>query len=400
MESSWPVFFITFVTGLLLALDLWPLLAPWLNSTFGVALPVGSSSFSLGSTTVRWATVAAILGGTRALWAAMESLLAGRTGADLALALAVLAALFLNQPLVAAEVVFIGLIGECLEAYTFGKTQQAIRGLVETFPHMCLVYRQGERVMVPLDEVQVGELVEVLPGKRVPVDGIISEGHTAIDESNLTGESIPVEKSPGCQVLAGTVNQMANIKVVVQRVSQQTIMGQVIETTAKALQAKGQGERTADRLARYFLPVVLILALATFLVNWWWLRGTGSAWYQAAAPALAVLVVACPCALILATPAATMAALARLARTGILVKRGLALERLAHVQRVVFDKTGTLTTAQMSLGQILPVHPEYSEDSLLTLAANYEQASEHPLAQAIVREARKRGLPLMAAPAA
>ncbi len=398
MESSLPLYGITLLTAILLALDLWPLFATWLNSSFGLSLPVGSTGFQLGSWTLRWATIAAMLGGARALITALESLLAGRTGADLALALAVLAALFLNQPLVAAEVVLIGLIGECLEAYTFGRTQHAIRGLVETFPKMCLVYRDGVRVMIPLDDVLVGETIEVLPGKRIPVDGIIQEGTTTVDQSNLTGESVPVEKLPGQKVLAGTVNQMGNIKVLVQQISHQTIMGQVIDVTAKALQAKGQGERTADRLARYFLPVVLLIALLTFLVNWWLLRGSGQAWFQAAAPALAVLVVACPCALILATPAATMAALARLAKTGVLVKRGLVLEQLADVKRIVFDKTGTLTTAQLSVGKILTFQDGVSEAQLLQLAASIEQASEHPLAQAIVNEAKKRQLTLQAVP--
>lgn len=394
MESQAALYVFTFCIALLVGLDLWPSLATWLNRVGGLSLPVGSETISLLGYTFRWATLAAFLGGTRAFVTSAESLLAGRLGADLALALAVLAALLLNQPLVAAEVILIGLIGECLEAYTFGRTQQAVRQLVDTFPKMCLVTRHGEQLMVPLDDVLVGEHVTILPGKRVPVDGKIVEGRSALDQSNLTGESIPVEKGPGDEVLAGTVNQFGALTVEVQRVSQQTVMGQVIATTAKALQAKGKGERTADQLARYFLPTVLIISLLTFLAHWFWLRGTGAAIYQAAAPALAVLVVACPCALILATPATTMAALARLAKTGILVKRGLALERLASVTRFVFDKTGTLTTAQLSVGSMVPIHQGLTEAELLRWAASVESQSEHPIAQALLHSAREQQIEL------
>ncbi|MFT3879625.1 MAG: cation-translocating P-type ATPase family protein [Gemmatales bacterium] len=394
VESQAALYVFTFLIALLVGLDLWPSLSTWLNRTFSLSLPVGSETFTLFGYTIRWATLAAFLGGTRAFVTSAESLLAGRLGADLALALAVLAALLLNQPLVAAEVIIIGLVGECLEAYTFGRTQAAVRQLVDTFPKMCLVTRNGEQVMVPLDDVQVGEHVAILPGKRVPVDGKIVEGRSSIDQSNLTGESMPIEKGPGDEVLAGTVNQFGALTVEVQRVSQQTVMGQVIATTAKALQAKGKGERTADQLARYFLPTVLVIATLTFLFHWLYLRGTGAAIYQAAAPALAVLVVACPCALILATPATTMAALARLARTGILVKRGMALERLASVKRLVFDKTGTLTTAQLSLGSLVPLKEGMSEADLLRWAASAESQSEHSIAQALLKAARDRQIEL------
>lgn len=387
MESQALLYLFTIFIGVCVGLDLWPSLATWLNQSFSLSLPIGSDTINLLGYQIRWAMLAAMIGGVRALYTSLDSLLHGRLGADLALALAVLAALLLNQPLVAAEVLFIGLVGECLEAYTFGRTQQAIRLLADTFPKMCLVYRDGQQVMIPLDEVLVGERVDILPGKRVPVDGIIVEGRSSLDLSNLTGESVPVEKGPGDEVLAGTVNHFGALTVEVKRVSQQTVMGQVIETTARALQAKSKGERTADQLARYFLPIVLLIAAITFLVHWWLLRGTGAAIYLAAAPALAVLVVACPCALILATPAVTMAALARLARTGILVKRGIALERLASVKRFIFDKTGTLTTAQLSVGNIIPTVQGVSDTDLLRWTASVEKQSEHPIAQAILRSA-------------
>jgi Cu+-exporting ATPase len=394
MESHLLLYAFTLLIGVLVGLDLWPMIAPWLNRVTGLSLPYGSDSVTLFGFTLRWAMMAAILGGTRALMTSIESLAAGRLGADLAIALAVVAAILLNQPLVAAEVLFIGLLGECLEAYTFGRTQSAVRQLVETFPRMCLVHRDGKTVMVPLDEVQVGERVDVLPGKRIPVDGRILEGCSSVDQSNLTGESVPVDKRAGDPVFAGTVNQFGALTVEVQRISEQTVMGRVIATTAQALQQKGQMERTADRYARYFLPIVLALAALTFVVNWWWFRGSSTTFYQLAAPALAVLVVACPCALILATPAATMAALGRLAKTGVLIKRGAALEALAGIQRIVFDKTGTLTTAQLSLGSLIPLG-DVTEQQLLQLAASAESKSEHPLARAILAAAQARQVPLL-----
>jgi heavy metal translocating P-type ATPase len=398
-ESHGLLYAFTLLIAFLVSLDLWPVLAAWLNPTFALNLPAGSSTVSVFGTSIRWAMIAAVFGALRTLTTSLESLVAGRLGADLALALAVLAAILLDQPLVAAEVISIGLVGECLEAYTFGRTQDAIRKLVETIPPMCLVFREGRQVMVPLDDVLVGERVAVLPGKRVPVDGVIIEGTSSLDMSNLTGESVPVEKKQGDPVLAGTVNQYGMLTVEVQRVTTQTVMGQVIAATATALQDKAHGQRTADQLASYFLPIVLALAAVTWLGHWWWLRGTGATLFQISAPALAVLVVACPCALILATPAATMAALARLARTGILVKRGSALERLAQIKTMVFDKTGTLTTAQLSVGRVMPLVAGLSEDDLLRQAASVEQGSEHPLGQAVVNAARQKGIALSAATA-
>ncbi len=395
MESHVWLYLFTFLVGSLLALDLYPAVAPWLNQLFSWDLPVARDNVSIWGIPFRFAMIAAVLGATRAFMTSVESLLAGRFGADLALLLAVLAAILLNQPLVAAEVIFIGLVGECLEAYTFGRTQKAVAKLVETFPRMCLVWRNDQQVMVPLDQVLLGERVTILPGKRVPVDGIILEGRSSIDQSNLTGESIPVDKAVGDPVLAGTVNQFGALTVEVKRVADQTIMGQVIALTAKALQDKCKVERTADRLARYFLPVVLGIALVTFMVHWWWQRGGNAALYQAVAPALAVLVVACPCALILATPAATMAALGRLAGTGVLIKRGSALERFADVGKIVFDKTGTLTTGRLTLGSITCLDRGFSADELLQLAGSVEVNSEHPLAQAVVNAAREKNLSLL-----
>jgi Cu+-exporting ATPase len=235
------------------------------------------------------------------------------------------------------------------------------------------------------------------------VDGIVLEGRSAVDASALTGESLPADKGPGDAVLAGSLNQVGALTIRAEHVAEQTVVGRVIELTARALKDKATVERTADRLARYFLPVVLSLAALTFLVGVL-IHGGGffrsadavrldfwAAVRRSTYPALAVLVVACPCALILATPAAIIAALGRLAGTGVLLKGGAALERLAGVTAFAFDKTGTLTEGRLELGDVIGLGGR-SSNEILRLAAAAEQPSEHPLAQLVLEQARARAL--------
>lgn len=389
----------TFIVGGLLALEAWPVLTSWFATWTGWTLPALPAGVTWGGRQWSWALLAAFLGGARALYTSAESLLAGRFGADLALAVALVAALLINQPLVAAEVAFIGLVGECLEAYTFGRTQAAVRRLVETCPRMCLVLRDGAEIKVPVDQVNVGEHVVVLPGKRVPVDGIIRSGRSAVDQSYLTGEAIPVDKEVGDPVWAGTFNQHGRLVVEVQRVASQTVMGRVIEITAQAMQKKSRVMRLADQWARWFLPLVAGLAAVTFLLHWLWFgrHRTDGALIQAVYPTLAVLVVACPCALILASPATLMAAVARLARTGVLLRHGRALENLAHVDALAFDKTGTLTEGKPRFASLSLLESRWTAEEILRLAAAAEAGSEHPLGQVVVSAAREQGATLPAA---
>jgi Cu+-exporting ATPase len=385
----------TAVIGLLILRDLWPTLAGWLNG-LGAELPVWSNQF-FG---YRYALIAAVLGGARILYGALDSLIAGRLGADLAVAIACIAAILINEQLVAAEVVFIALVGECLEAFTFARTQRGIQKLVEVFPRKCWLIRDGQEVPVNTNEVRVGDRVRVKPGKKVPVDGEVIDGQSTLDTSPLTGESLPVEKNPGDEVLAGTINQLGVLTVEARRVAEQTVAGRVVELTAKALRDKAPSERQADRLARYFLPAVLGLAVLTFAFNVAYQIGPfrpaaerlplGLAMRVSVYPTLAVLVVACPCALVLATPAAVIAALGRLAGTGVLVKGGAALERLAAVKAFAFDKTGTVTEGRLELGDVVPLN--VSEGNLLRIAASAEAGSEHPLARAVIAGARSRNV--------
>ena len=397
-ESPLGLYLLTALVGVFVCADLWPVVANWLKGQ-----GVETYSWAREVYGFRYALLAAVLGGGRVLYTSLEALFDGRIGSDLALAVACLAAIVMKEPVVAAEVVLIGLIGECLEAFTFARTQNALGKLAELFPKRCWVLRDGQEVRAYTSDLIVGDKVVVKPGGRVPVDGVVIDGRCAVDASAITGESLPVDKGPGDAILAGCIVQNGALTVEAQKVAKQTVAGQVIELTAQALKDKAPLERYADRLSRLFLPAVLVLAVLTFGANLAYQMsgtpqpGTAKPSLRAAAkvaayPALAVLVVACPCALILATPAAVIAALGRLAGTGVLIKGGSALERLAGITAFAFDKTGTLTEGKLQLGDVVALSG--TPDELLRAAATAEQRSEHPLARLLVREAAARNLTL------
>lgn len=401
-RSNWPLYALTGIVGGLVVLDLWPLVTRALLDWLGLDLPTLANREIYG---YRYALLGAIVGGSRVLYSSLERAVEGRIGADLAVAIACIAAILLGEPLVAAEVIIISLLGECLEAITFDRTQSGLKKLVELFPLRTWRLVDGQEVRVLVSELQVGDRIVVKPGGKIPVDGEILDGRSSLDTSALTGESLPRGVGPGDLVLAGSVNRDGALIILARRVAQQTVAGQVIEWTAKALKEKAPLERYADRLARGFLPAVLILAVLAFAVNVGIQLSSRtpertvtlvSASRVALYPSLAVLVVACPCALVLATPAAIIAAIGRLAGTGILLKSGAALERLASVTHMAFDKTGTLTEGRLSIGDIVPIGAQ-SADELLRLAASVESRSEHPIARAIVDAARARGWAVEAA---
>jgi Cu+-exporting ATPase len=397
-ESNLTLYLMTALLAVLMALDLLPAIAAWLGWPSMAPWPREVGGF-------RFAFIAAILGGIRVVYSSLSALFEGRIGADLALAIAAVSAIVIREPLVAAEVVLIGMIGECLEAFTFARAQNAVRKIIEIFPRRCWVLRDGQEVRVFTNELQIGDRVVVKPGAKVPVDGVVLDGRSAMNTSALTGESVPLDKGPGDEVLAGSVNQFGALTVEARRVAAHTVAGRVIELTARALKDKANIERTADRLARYFLPAVLAVAALTFVAYLLYfgsgiLRPAGAprlglrqAIVSSVYPTLAVLVVACPCALILATPAAVIAALGRLAGTGVLIKGGSALERLARVKTMAFDKTGTITEGRLEQGDIISLS-DVPADQVLRIAASAEQRSEHPIARAILDEAKRRNLTL------
>ncbi|HEV8457679.1 MAG TPA: heavy metal translocating P-type ATPase [Methylomirabilota bacterium] len=282
-------------------------------------------------------------------------------------------------------------LGRWLEARARGGTSEAIRRLIALQPKTARVLRDGRETDVPIAEVAVGDLVRIRPGERVAVDGEVVEGASAVDESMLTGESLPVEKGPGAAVVGGSVNRTGTFTFRATRVGRETVLAQIIKLVEEAQGSKAPIQRLADRVAAVFVPVVLVIAGITFSV--WWAWGPEPAFFYAVANAVGVLVIACPCAMGLATPTAIMVGTGKGAELGVLIKSAEALEQLQKVRTVVFDKTGTLTVGRPVVTDVVPA-PGVDADGLLALAAAAEQGSEHPLGEAIVTEAKARGLAL------
>jgi len=294
---------------------------------------------------------------------------------------------------VSAVVITLVVLGRWLEARARGRTSEAIRRLVSLAPRTARVVRDGAEVDVPTAEVQVGDFVRIRPGERVPVDGVVTEGASTIDESMLTGESLPAEKTPESKVFAGTVNRTGSLIFRAARVGSETALARIVKLVADAQGSRAPIQRLADRVAAIFVPIVLGIAALTFLA--WWAFGPAPSALYALTNAVAVLVIACPCAMGLATPTAIMVATGRGAELGILVKSATALELLDRVNTIVFDKTGTLTVGRLAVTDVIAATGGAAgEDEILALAAAAEQGSEHPLGEAIVARAKERGLAL------
>ena len=281
-------------------------------------------------------------------------------------------------------------LGKYFEARSKGQTSAAIQALIKLAPQEAQVLRDGQEVTLPLDQVQVGDLVRVRPGQKIPVDGRVVEGQSWVDESMLTGESLPVAKKVGDQVVGASLNQQGSLIVETNKVGQDTTLAQIIHLVQAAQGSKAPIAQLADRVSAVFVPVVMTLALVAGLA--WYLIG-GQSWAFALTITIAVLVIACPCALGLATPTAIMVGTGKGAEQGILIKSGTALEMAHQVDAVVLDKTGTLTQGQPQVTDVLPL-TGWTPDQLLALAAAAEVNSEHPLGQAIVAGARERELAL------
>jgi Cu+-exporting ATPase len=287
----------------------------------------------------------------------------------------------------AAVVLTLVLVGKTLEHRATGRASAAIRALIDLSPRTARVRRDGELMEVPVDAVAVGDTVVVRPGERVPVDGEVTSGASAVDESMLTGESLPVDKEPGDPVAGGTLNGHGSMEVTATRVGADTAIARIIRLVEEAQGAKAPVQRLADVVAGYFVPAVVAVALLA-LVGWGVLAGSWSAGFWAM---VAVLVVACPCALGLATPTAVMVGTGLGAEHGILVRGGDRLEKASALDTVILDKTGTVTSGTPRLGEVVAA-PSWDPDEVLRLAASAESRSEHPIASAIVTGARERGI--------
>jgi Cu+-exporting ATPase len=281
------------------------------------------------------------------------------------------------------------MLGKYLESLSKGRTGEAIKKLMNLAPKTARVIIDGEEQIVPVEAVEPGAIIIVRPGERIPVDGVVIEGHSSVDESMLTGESIPVEKTVGSKVVGASINKNGLLKFQATKVGKDTVLAQIIRMVEEAQGSKAPIAKLADIIASYFVPTVIIIALVSFIA---WLIA-GKSFVFSLTIFISVLVIACPCALGLATPTAIIVGTGKGAEYGVLIKGGEALEALQGVEAIIFDKTGTITEGKPEVTDIIAFAP-WDEDSLLALAASAEKGSEHPLGEAIINLSEKRNLRL------
>jgi Cu+-exporting ATPase len=340
---------------------------------------------------------------------AYKALRSGTANMDVLIAMGSSAAYFYSLPALlgwidghlyfetAAVIITLIVLGKYLEARAKGRTSGAIRKLLSLQAKTARVIRDGVEGDIPIEDVRVGDLVSVRPGEKIPVDGVVIDGRSSVDESMLTGESMPVEKGPGAEVIGATLNKLGRIQFEATKVGKQTVLAQIVKLVEEAQGSKAPIQRLADRVSAIFVPAVIGIAVLTFM-GWYFLGPQTvediSPFTRALINMVAVLVIACPCAMGLATPTAVMVGTGKGAEQGILFKSSQALERAGDVTTVVLDKTGTITRGQPALTDIHLVSFEQGENELLQMAASAEKASEHPLGEAIVAAATIRDLEL------
>jgi Cu+-exporting ATPase len=290
-----------------------------------------------------------------------------------------------------AAIIVLILLGRFMEARAKGRTSEAIKKLIGLQPKTARVIRNGNEMDIPVGEVVPGDLVVVRPGEKIPVDGVVKEGYSSVDESMVTGESLPVEKKVGDKVIGATINKMGTFKFEATKVGKETVLAQIIRLVQEAQGSKPPIARMVDVIASYFVPVVIAIAVLTFVV--WFFFGPHPALTYAFLNFVAVLIIACPCALGLATPTSIMVGTGKGAENGILIRGAEALETAHQLKAIVLDKTGTLTKGKPSVTDIVEWEG-YSEKEILTLAASAEKGSEHPLGEAIANKAKEGGMAL------
>ncbi len=369
---------LTVASGLLLAAGL---LGGWLN------IPAGMQQ-------VLYA-LAIIAGGTHVARAGMATLRATRSlDMNALMTIAAVGALAIGEGAEGATAMFLFALGNALEGYTMERARSAIRSLMQLAPSeaLRLVRENGEirQERVSVTELAVGDHILVRPGERVPMDGEVVSGESAVNQSAITGESLPVDVSAGSQVYAGSINGSGALEVRVTRPAQETTIARIIRLVAEAQEQRAPSQRFVDAFARRYTPAVIMLAAAIAVIPPLLFNAPFLSWFYRA---LVLLVIACPCALVISTPVSIVSALASAARHGVLIKGGAYLEAAGNLKAIAFDKTGTLTQGRPTVTDVIPFNG-LSKDELLALAASVENASEHPLARAIVHEARHQNLPL------
>ena len=317
--------------------------------------------------------IAAALGAFFIGFSAFNSLREGVFGVDVLATIAVVVSIALGEYLAAAVVAIMLGGGEILESFAFNRASKAIQKLIEESPKTAIVVRGGKEVDVKIEEVRLGEMVIVRPGGKIPVDGVITNGQATINQSSVTGESLPIEKTLGDKVYSGTLVELGALEIKVTAIGEDSTYGKIIAMVRDAEENRSPIERTADRYAKYFTPIILILGASVYLITRDPLR------------LASIFVIACPCALVLATPTAVVASIGNSARKGILIRNGEILERLGKVDVLVMDKTGTVTLGRLDVVDVKGFG--YDESEILRLAATAEKLSEHPIAKAVLRKA-------------
>jgi Cd2+/Zn2+-exporting ATPase len=364
-----------------------------LMAVAGVALGLGSAASFLDQPATAgalWMT-GAIAGGVFPARRALAAIRSRTIDINVLMVIAVAGAIAIGELLEALSVVFLFAAAQWLEVRTLERARQAIRALIDLTPRQATVRRGAVEAVVPIDDVMHGDELIIRPGDKVPVDGIVAAGHSDVNEAPVTGESLPVDKAAGDDVYAGSINGRGALELRVTRIGRDTRLARIIHLVEEAQTRRAPVQTFVDRFARVYTPIVIALALVIAVVPAIG-GGDGGVWLYRA---LVLLVIACPCALVISTPVSFVAALSAAARNGVLIKGGAFLERLSQVRTVAFDKTGTLTSGQLRVAAVTPLDGAPASD-VLRFAASVEQRSEHPLARAIVEHALRENVRLAA----
>lgn len=367
----------TIVSGVFLLLDL----IPHLMEEFGSA-PVRLSFLPFDPA---WVTI--VISGIPllylAIWRIIRNPGISKISSALLICIAMFAAIAIGDLFAAGEVVFIMAIGALLEEATTNRAKKGLKNLINLAPTKGRRLKDGKEEMIPAEEIRQGDILRILPGETIPVDGTIINGETSVDQSIMTGESLPVDKGAGEEVFCGTINRFGSIDISATKVGENSSLQKLIRMVRDAENKQAPMQRIADKAASWLVPVALLIAILSYVF-------TGNI-----VTAVTVLVVFCPCALVLATPTAIMAAIGQATKHGVIIKSGEALEKMGKVDTIAFDKTGTLTYGRLDVSDMISFDEAISETDLLSLAASAEAKSEHPLGKAIVAYAKAKEVPLM-----
>ena len=330
-----------------------------------------------------WVTI--LISGSPLVYAAVKKLIRNKgiskISSALLISVAMIAAVLIDDLFAAAEVAFIMAIGEILEELTTGRAKKGLKKLINLAPTQGRIIRDGKEIVIPAEEIKQGDVIRILPGEAIPVDGIIISGETSVDQSVMTGESIPVDKNVNDEVFSGAINCFGSIDIKATKVGKNSSLQKLIQMVKDAEDKKAPMQRITDKWASVLVPVALVIAIITYILT------------KDVTRAVTVLVVFCPCALVLATPTAIMAAIGQATKHGIIIKSGEALEKMGKVNTVAFDKTGTLTYGKLEVSDVISL-TELAEKELVKIAASCESKSEHPLGKSILEYAKIQNIEL------